>query len=90
MKGTFMAFIMLNCQILDRPSLSKAAIFLELVFSYDVIFSNTPLIKTWSPDYPITQIIQILDSVWQSWMHESLCDFWDEAQTFWLRSGHAA
>lgn len=46
MKGTFMAFIMLNCQILDRPSLSKAAIFLELVFSYDVIFSNTPLIKT--------------------------------------------
>lgn len=56
MKGTFMAFIMLNCQILDRPSLSKAAIFLELVFSYDVIFSNTPLIKTWSPDYPITYI----------------------------------
>lgn len=41
MRGTFMTFIMLNCQLLDGSSLSKAAIFLELVFSYDVIFSNT-------------------------------------------------
>lgn len=88
MKGTFMAFIMLNCQILDRPSLSKAAIFLELVFSYDVIFSNTPLIKTWSPDYPITYIfisdfgfcVTILDA-WEfmwllGWSTDLLTEKW--------------
>lgn len=72
MKGTFMAFIMLNCQILDGSSLSKAAIFLELVFSYDVIFSNTlqteHLLK---PNHLITWLPHNIYFYFRFWI---LCD----------------